>query len=105
MLSGNQCLPFTGPTTWLATQAECADLQYTKAHLQQGTSPFKKITNIKNVTHIVTIAKDGLFIVKRDEPLIPRCKCIIASQQVLNGLLTTQHIQLDYPSRYGQGHC
>ena len=47
ILSGEKRLPFTSRTAWLATQAECADLRRTRAHLQQGTRPSKKLTNVK----------------------------------------------------------
>ena len=61
-MSGDKCLPFTSRTDWSAIQAECADLRRTRAHLQQGTRPSKKLTNVKDVKrylYVATITKDG----------------------------------------------
>ena len=101
ILIGEERLPFTSRTAWLATQAECADLRRTRAHLQQGTRPSKKLTNVKDVKrylNVATIAKGDLLVVKRDEPLFPSRECIIVPQQLLEGLLTALHIQLSHPS-------
>ena len=49
ILSGNGHLPFTSRTAWLATQSECPDLRRTHAHLQQGTRPSKKLTNMRDI--------------------------------------------------------
>ena len=103
ILSGDKRLPFTSRTAWLALQAECADLRRTGAHLQQGTRPSKKLINIKDVKrylNVATITKDGLFIMRRDEPLVPSRKCIIVPRQVLDGLLTALHIQPTHPSSH-----
>ena len=101
ILSGNEHLPFTSRTAWLATQSECPDLRRTHAHLQQGTRPSKKLTNVRDVKrylNVATIAKDGLLIVKRNDPLAPTRECIVVPRQVLEGLLTALHIQLSHPS-------
>ena len=103
ILRGDERLPFTSRTAWLAIQAECADLRRTRAHLQQGTRPSKKLTNIKDVKrylNVATIANDGLLVVRRDEPLVPSRECIIVPRQVLDGLLTALHIQLTHPSSH-----
>ena len=102
VMSGDERLPFTSRTAWLAIQAECADLRRTRAHLQQGTRPSKKLTNIKDVKrylNVATIAKDGLLL-WRDEPLVPSRECTIVPRQVLDGLLTALHIQLTHPSSH-----
>ena len=88
---------------WLTTQAECPDLRRTRVHLQQGTRPSKKLTNLRDVKrylNVATIAKDGLLVVRRDEPLAPTRECIIVPRQVLEGLLTALHIQLGHPSSH-----
>ena len=103
ILSGTKHLPFTSGTAWLTTQAECPDLRCTCAHLQQGTRPSKKLTNMRDVKkylNVVTTAKDGLLVVKRDQPLAPTRECIIIPRQVLEGLLTALHIQLGHPSSH-----
>ena len=40
------------------------------------------------------MAKDGLLVVKRDEPLAPLRECIIVPLQVLDGLLTVLYFRL-----------
>ena len=103
ILSGTKHLPFTSRNAWLTTQAKRPDLRRTRAHLQQGTRPSKKLTNVRDVKrylNVATIAKDGLLVVKRDEPLAPTRECIIVPRQVLEGLLTALHIQLGHPSSH-----
>ena len=99
--SGVVRLPFTSRSAWLVTQSECADLRRTRAHLLQGTRPSKKATNIRDVKRYLnsaTLARDGLLVVKREEPLALTRECIIVPRQVLEGLLTALHIKLDHPS-------
>ena len=100
-MSGEVKLPFTSRAAWLATQSECPDLRRTKAHLIQGTRPSRKATNIRDAKRYInatTLARDGLLIVKRIEPLTPARECIVVPRQVVNGLLTALHIKLDHPS-------
>ncbi|KAK3746301.1 hypothetical protein QZH41_004542 [Actinostola sp. cb2023] len=102
-LNGDARLPFTSRPAWLATQSECSDLRRTHAHLTQGTRPSKKLTNVKDIKrylNVATIARDGLLVVKREEPLAPTRECIIVPRQVLEGLLTALHIQLGHPSSH-----
>ena len=102
ILGGNGHLLFTSRAVWLATQSECPDLRRTHAHLQQGTRPSKKLTNVrdaKRYLNVATMAKDGLLVVmKRNEPLAPTRECIDVPGQELEGLLTALHIQLSHPS-------
>ena len=101
--SGRARLPFTSRSTWLAIQAECPDLRRTLSHLTQGTRPSKKITNAKDVKrylNVASIARDGLLVVRRNDPLSPARDCIIVPRMVLDGLVTALHIQLDHPSCY-----
>ena len=66
-------------------------------HLQQGTRPSKKLTNMRDVKrylNVVTIAKIGLLVVKGYEPLAPTRECTVVPRQVLEGLLTALPIQL-----------
>jgi hypothetical protein len=101
VLSGGVRLPFTSRSAWLSTQSECPDLRRTHGHLVQGTRPSKKVTNIKDVKrylNVATVAKDGLLVVRRDEPFVSTRECIVVPRQVLEGLLTAVHIKLDHPS-------
>ncbi|EDO35149.1 predicted protein [Nematostella vectensis] len=103
VIDGNERLPFTSRSAWLAIQSECPDLRRTHSHLKQGTRPSKKVTNIKDVKRylgVATIAKDGLLVVKRETPLSPSRECIIVPRRVLDGVLTALHIQLCHPSTH-----
>ena len=98
VLQGNVRLPFTSRPAWVAVQS---DLRRTHAHLVQGTRPFKKLTNMKDVKRylqVASVADDGLLVVRRHEPLSPSRECIIVPRQALDGLLTALHIQLNHPS-------
>ncbi|VDI46836.1 Hypothetical predicted protein [Mytilus galloprovincialis] len=103
ILEGIQKLPFTSRNAWISIQTECSDLRRTHAHLRQGTRPSKKLTNVKDIKRYLNnacIAKDGLLVVKRNEPMAPTRECIVVPRQVLDGLLTSLHIKLDHPSTY-----
>lgn len=103
VVSGKTNLPFTTRSTWHTMQSECPDLRRTRAHLKQGTRPSKKVTNVKDIKrylHSVTIAKDGLLVVPNSEPLAPFRERIVVPRQVLEGLLTALHIQLNHPSAH-----
>ena len=102
ILHGHARLPFTTRASWLAIQSECKDLRRTHAHLVQGTRPSKKINikDVKRYLNVATIAKDGLLVVKCDEPFTRSRECIIVPRQVLDGLLTALHIQLSHPSSH-----
>ena len=56
--------------------------------------------DVKRYLNVATIAKDGLLVVKRDEPFTRSRECIIVPRQVLDGLLTALHIQLSHPSSH-----
>ena len=103
VLDGNVRLPFTSRPAWLAIQSECPDLRRTHSHLVQGTRPSRKLTNVKDVKRylqVASVASDGLLVVKRHEPLSPSRECIVVPRQVLDGLLTALHIQLNHPSSH-----
>ena len=96
-------VPFTTRSSWIQIQSECPDLRRTHAHLQQGTRPSKKLTNIKDVKrylNTVTIAKDGLLVVRKTDPLSPPTELIVVPRSVLDGLVTAVHIKLDHPSKH-----
>ncbi|KAI0212138.1 P2X purinoceptor 4 [Lamellibrachia satsuma] len=101
--SGRARLPFTSRSAWLDIQSECPDVRRTLSHLTQGTRSSKNITNAKDVKrylNVASIARDGLLVVRRNDPLSPARDCIIVPRMVLDGLVTTLHIQLDHPSFY-----
>ena len=103
ILRGDAKLPYSNRATWLEIQADCPDLRRTRAHLLQGTRPSKKLTKIRDVKrylNVATLAKDGLLVVPRTEPLNSSQDRIIIPRQVVDGLLTSLHIQLDHPSSH-----
>ena len=103
VLSGQASLPFTSRAAWLQTQLECPDLRRVHSHLKQGTRPSKKLTNIKDVKRYlnsVSISRDGLLVVRRDEPFSPPRECIVIPRSVIDGFLSALHVKLDHPSRH-----
>ncbi len=103
ILRGAQKLPFANRATWVSIQAECPDLRRVRAHLRQGTRPSKRVTNVKDVKrylNAVTLASDGLLIVRRDTPLSNTTECIVVPRSVLHGLLMSLHIRIDHPSAH-----
>ena len=103
VIDNMQRLPFTTRSSWLDIQSECDDLRRVHAHLKQGTRPSKKLTNIKDVKRylsVATIAKDGLLVVPRNDPLSPTRELIIVPRSVVHGLVTALHLKLDHPSKH-----
>ena len=103
VLQGMDKLPFTSRPAWLSIQSDCKDLRRTHAHLSQGTRPSKKMTNIKDVKrylNVCTIGRDGLLIVRRDQPLAAARECIVVPRQVLYGLLTAIHLRLSHQTKH-----
>ena len=103
VFSGSSKLLFTNRSPWHTIQAECADLRRTKAHLKQGTRPSKKITNAKDVKrylNTVTLAKDGLLVVKHNTPFNPSTERIVIPREILDGFVMSLHLQLDHPSTH-----
>ena len=101
ILAGKARLPFTTRAAWLSIQSECPDLRRTHAHLRQGTRYSRKTINIKHFKHylyVSIIAKDCLLVVKRNGLLLPTREGLVVPRQMLDGLLTTLHIQLYHPS-------
>ena len=48
----------------------------------------------------MTIAKDGLLVVRKTNPLSPPTELIVVHRSVLDGLVTALHIKLDHPSKH-----
>ena len=101
VIDGKHKIPFLSRTAWQSTQLECPDLRRTHAHLKQGTRPSRKHTNIRDVKRYlnnVTIARDGLIVVRNDEPLATVKERIVVPRAVLDGLISSLHIKLDHPT-------
>ncbi|KAK3090592.1 hypothetical protein FSP39_012951 [Pinctada imbricata] len=98
-----QTLPFTTRSAWYNIQSECPDLRRVHAHLKQGTRPSRKLTNIRDIKrylNVAKIAKDGLLVAHRQDPLGPLNELIIVPRNVLDGLLTATHIRMDHPTKH-----
>ena len=103
ILNNKSNLPFTSRSAWRQIQNDCPDLRRVHAHLKQGTRPSKKLTNVRDVKRYlnsVSIASDGLPVVKHTLPFAPVADAIVVPRSVLDGLLTALHIKLNHPSRY-----
>ena len=67
----------------------------------QGTGPSKKITNIPDVKLcVVTLAGDGLLIVKDTPPFQPIHEHIAVPRAGIDGLLTATHFRSNHPSKH-----
>ena len=103
VLEGSIVMPFTNRQAWLATQRDCPDLRRTHAHLTQGTRPSKKSTKIRDVKryiNLVTVANDGLLVVRLDEPFMHAKEKIVIPRSVIDGFLTALHLRFTHPSCY-----
>ena len=101
--TGTATMPFTNRPAWLATQQECPDMRRCCAHLQQGTRPNKKaakVHEVKRYLGVLTIAHDGLLVVRETIPFGATQDRIAVPRAVLNGLLTALHIKFSHPSKY-----
>ena len=68
-----------------------------------STRPSKKLTNIRDVKrylNLVSISRDGLLVVKRDEPFAASRECIVIPRSVVDGSLAALQVKLDHPSRH-----
>ncbi len=103
ILRGTSRLLYTNRQSWLDVQSDCPDLRRTCAHLKQGTRPSRKLTNVTDVKRYlnnITLAQDGLLVVKVTEPLSPVREKIVVPRMVLEGLLTALHLHLSHPSAH-----
>lgn len=101
VLSGHTKLPYTSRSVWMGLQHDCPDLRRAHAYLRQGTRPSKKLTTIRDVKRylqVASIAKDGLLVVRRDQLFLPSRDCIVVPRGIVDGLLTSLHLQLSHPS-------
>jgi hypothetical protein len=103
ILSGVSKIPFTSRAAWLAAQREDSDLRRVFAHLSQGTRPTRKETSVKDAKRYlqhVSIARDGLLVVKRLDNHPAMTETIVVPRSAMPGLLTVLHLRLNHPSRH-----
>ena len=103
IIEGRSTAPFLTRSAWLQLQSDCPDLRKCATHLRQGTRPSKKVTNardVKRYLNSVTIAADGMIVVKKNQPFANCTEGIVIPRQVLHGFLTALHIRLDHPTAH-----
>ena len=103
ILNSKSSLPFTTRSAWQQTQHDCPNLRRVNVYLNQGTRPSEKLTNIRDVKRYlssVSIASDGLLVVKHTQSYVPVAEAIVVPQSVLDGLLASLHIKLNHPSHH-----
>ena len=55
---------------------------------------------MKRYLAVASIARDGLLVVPRSDPLQPASDLIIVSRSVIDGLVTAMHLRLNHPSKH-----
>ena len=102
ILAGRTNVPYSNRNAWKDIQLGCADLKRVHAHLTSGTRPTPKsrMTNVKRYLQKVIVGKDGLLVVVRSEPFLPRRELIVVPQQVILGFLTSLHLRLNHPTEH-----
>ena len=58
------------------------------------------VQDVKRYLKVASLASDGLVVVKRTEPFETTRECIVIPREVLHGILTSLHIQLQHPSKH-----
>ena len=114
-VNNTKSLAFTTISAWREIPNQCCDLCRVHAHLTQGTRPSKTFTNTKDIKCYLTISsisKDGLRIVRHDQPFSATMEAIIFPRSVLDGFLTALRILSSVTGSYtkrllflGHGRC
>ena len=102
VLQGKVPMPYTTGNTWKNIQQNCNVLRRVYSHLTQGTRPTKKMSNIKNVKRylqVSTIGPEGVLVVNKPEPFTGNRQLIVVPQDILAGLISALHLQLQHPSK------
>jgi len=103
VIDGLVTMPFANRPSWKATQLDCPDLRRVHAHLTQGTRPNRKVSAVRDVKRYlraVTVASDGLLIVKLDRPFQEGRERIVVPRNTLHGLITAVHLKFSHPSAH-----
>ena len=82
-------LPFAIRSALREIQQSVPTFVALRAYLKQGTRLSKKVTNIKDVKkylNVASIAKDGLLVVPRTDPLSHITELVIVPRSALDGL-------------------
>ncbi len=102
ILAGRAQVPYSNRGAWLEIQQTCHDLKRVFAFLTAGTRPTtkSKLTDVKRYLQKTSIDKDGLLVVIRTEPFLPRKELIVVPQQVVLGFMTSLHLKLNHPTKH-----
>ena len=102
ILAGHAQVPYNNRMVWRDIQQSCPDLKRVHAHLTSGTrpTPKSKLTIVKRYLQKVIIGGDGVLVVVRSTPFLPRAELIVIPQDVVLGLLTALHLRLSHPTEH-----
>ena len=102
ILAGCARVPYSNRGAWREIQQACYDLKRVFAHLSAGTRPTSKskLTDVKRYLQKASIDKDGILVVIRSEPFLPRKELIIVPQEVVLGFMTSLHLKLNHPTKH-----
>ena len=82
--------------TWLPCEIEAlsiaASIKHFSPYIIQSVQPTCLLTD--------SIAKDGLLVVPRTDPLSPITELIVVPRSALDGLITALHVRLDHPTTH-----
>ena len=101
VIDGTVNVPYTSRPAWRMAQDECSDCRQAKAQLKQGTRPSKKVTDrrdLKQYLRCCTLARDGLLIVRREEPFMATTEQIVVPRPLAHGLMTALHLKFGHPT-------
>ena len=104
VIQGRARIPFANRNTWKEVQEQCSDLRKVKGFRKQGTLPNKKSKNMKTVRRYLSsgtlLAHDEVLVNPKSFPMGPVAERIVVPKQVLCGILTALHLQLQHPSAH-----
>ena len=106
ILDGRCAVPFTTRSTWHQCQQDDPVLKAVSRYLTEGRSPPKKKKGMKEVKRYLNVVKlstqpnDGLLVVPQEIPLMRTRHKIVVPRDIVDGLLTALHLQLNHPSKY-----
>ena len=104
VISGRVQLPYKNRKAWLEVQQQCPDLRKVFTFKKSGTEPSRTSKNLREVKRYMNanliIAKDGLLVQRKADPLSPMTDHIVIPRSVVHGLLSALHLKLEHPTAY-----
>ena len=102
VIEGRSRIPFSNRNSWKEVQEQCNDLRKVKDFRKQGTQPNKKSKNMKSVRRYLSsgtlLAHDGVLVNPKSLPMGAISERIVVPEQVLYGIITALHLQLQHPT-------